>query len=461
MASATKIGEAFVEVTTRGFGRVFSQVEQMKASIATIGAGALVVGAGIERFFGQPVRQAMIESSKAAASSEEAFNRLKIAFGDNIPVIQSWAREFGDATGLQARGLAEATGELGLMLGAMGFTKRQSAELSTTMTTLAVDMASVAEIPLEEAFLKLRAGIAGESEPLRRLGVDITENRLKQEALARGINKSVAEMSLQEKAMLRMQAIFSQTGEMQGDAANTAGSFSNTVKQLGEAVVELRKSFGAMVNDAAKPFIAALKVLSDWGAKFIKVLMFLPGPIRTFLVGMIAVASIMGVVLMIAGAVALAFVSLSAAAVLLGGSVLFVAKAIAVLVLSIPVLGLLLVLLSGIFSLFVSGSGDTSEMMEGMEDQLKRISDETREADKAMKGFGKSSFEAGSILKGFITRGLALPSIQIEGRSDSKQNALLASSQKQEKLLADINRSVAKRPGFLARYASPIWRLLS
>jgi hypothetical protein len=49
----------------------------------------------------------------------------------------------------------------------------------------------------------LQAGLVGETEPLRRLGIIITENALKQTAYNLGIQKSVRDMSEAEKMHLR------------------------------------------------------------------------------------------------------------------------------------------------------------------------------------------------------------------------------------------------------------------
>lgn len=46
---------------------------------------------------------------------------------------------------------------------------------------------------------KLQSGIAGELEPLRRLGYDLSVARLQQEALNLGITKSVSAMNQAEK----------------------------------------------------------------------------------------------------------------------------------------------------------------------------------------------------------------------------------------------------------------------
>ena len=52
--------------------------------------------------------------------------------------------------------------------------------LSKNLTQLGYDLASLKNIPVAESFTKIQAAISGELEPIRRLGVDISNARLQQ-----------------------------------------------------------------------------------------------------------------------------------------------------------------------------------------------------------------------------------------------------------------------------------------
>ena len=53
--------------------------------------------------------------------------------------------------------------------------------LSSNLAQLGYDLASFHNLSIEESFQKLQAAISGELEPIRRLGVDISNARLQQE----------------------------------------------------------------------------------------------------------------------------------------------------------------------------------------------------------------------------------------------------------------------------------------
>lgn len=69
----------------------------------------------------------------------------------------------------------------------MGFTKEKTGELSTTFAKLAVDLSSFFNVSEKDALIALRAGIVGESEPLRRLGVQLNEAKIQNEAFRLGL----------------------------------------------------------------------------------------------------------------------------------------------------------------------------------------------------------------------------------------------------------------------------------
>jgi hypothetical protein len=63
--------------------------------------------------------------------------------------------------------------------------------------------------------------MTGETEPMKRFGIILTDAALNEYALAQGIRKRVEQMSTAEKTQLRYNAIVSMMGEAHGDAART------------------------------------------------------------------------------------------------------------------------------------------------------------------------------------------------------------------------------------------------
>ena len=93
--------------------------------------------------------------------------------------------------------------------------------MSKNLTQLGYDISSFYNISIEEAMEKLQSGIAGEIEPLRRLGYAIDVATLQEVAYAHGIEQSVNTMNQAQKSQLRYLAIMEQSGNVMGDMART------------------------------------------------------------------------------------------------------------------------------------------------------------------------------------------------------------------------------------------------
>ena len=159
-----------------------------------------------------------------------------------------------------------------------GLTSDKAYVLSKNLTQLAYDEASYWNKDVAETFTAMSSAISGEIEPIRRLGVDLSQARLQQELLALGFNKQVSSLSQADKAVLRYIAIMKQTANIQGNLAQTINSPANQIKILKAQLDMLAKSVGSLLYPALKsilpPLIAAVQLIREfveWVAKLMGV----------------------------------------------------------------------------------------------------------------------------------------------------------------------------------------------
>lgn len=150
--------------------------------------------------------------------------------------------------------------------------------LSKNLAQLAYDEGSYWNKGVAETFTAMSSAISGEIEPIRRLGIDLTQARLQQELLALGFNKQVSSLSQADKAVLRYIAIIKQTANVQGNLAQTIQSPANQIKILKAQLDMLAKSVGSLLYPALKsilpPLIAAVQLIREfveWVAKLMGV----------------------------------------------------------------------------------------------------------------------------------------------------------------------------------------------
>lgn len=188
-----------------------------------------------------------------ASDAEEAASKFNFVFGSSAEDVTKRLDLFSDSAGRSRYELREMAGDFGALIRPMGFMEDQAADLSVELSKLATDLASFFNTTDEQALTALRAGLVGESEPLRKYGVQLSAARIEQEIFARGLANTKAQITPLMKAQASFNIIMQDTTAAQGDATRTAGSFANQVRDLrGEWVdfkTELGQEFLPVAND--------------------------------------------------------------------------------------------------------------------------------------------------------------------------------------------------------------------
>ena len=179
-----------------------------------------------------------------ASDLQEVQNVVDTTFGDGAEQIYKWADAAAKSFGMSSLQAQNFNGTLGAMLKSMGLADDAVMQMSTDMVGLAGDMASFYNLDVEQAFDKIRAGISGETEPLKQLGINMSVANLEAYALSQGIEKAYSAMTQAEQAQLRYNYLMSVTADAQGDFAKTSDSFANRQRILNLTLDNLSATFG-------------------------------------------------------------------------------------------------------------------------------------------------------------------------------------------------------------------------
>lgn len=220
----------------------FSKGIDKLGSVAKAGMGVLAkAGAAAVGALGA----AGVASVKLASDLTEVQNVVDVTFGKNknADTINDWAKNAASAFGLSELQAKKFNGTMGAMLKSMGLSDDAVLDMSTSMTGLAGDFASFYNLPIEEAFEKIRSGISGETEPLKELGINMSVANLEAYALSQGIDKSYDSMTQAEQAALRYNFLMAASADAQGDFARTNDTLAN---QLRIAQLEVQNLGGAI-----------------------------------------------------------------------------------------------------------------------------------------------------------------------------------------------------------------------
>jgi len=99
-------------------------------------------------------------------------------------------------------------------------------------------------LEVSEAAGLFQSGLAGETEPLRRFGIDLSAASVQAFAYKNGIAEAGEELTEQEKVQARYASLMEQTSKTQGDFANTSDSLANRQRVLNARWDDARAKLG-------------------------------------------------------------------------------------------------------------------------------------------------------------------------------------------------------------------------
>ena len=244
--------------------RIASNGEKMAAGFAkhrrTIGMAAAGMGTALTGIG--------VMGVKAASDLGESMNAVNVIFGDGAKVIHEFGKTSARSAGLSTASFNTLASTTGALLKDVGLPMEEVAGLTTKLTVRAADMASVMNTSVEDALSAVGQALRGETEAIRRYAGDVTEASLEHFRLSEGMQKSVKDMTEQEKRLLRLDLIMKQTNVMAGDFANTQESLANQLRIAGAEFTNVQAAIGAALVPAVEKLMLKiaplLKQLIGW-----------------------------------------------------------------------------------------------------------------------------------------------------------------------------------------------------
>ena len=298
--------------------------KRISANFAKVGVASLAMGAGLGA--------GLFKLVKAASSAQEATNAVNVEFEEGAHIIHKFAKTSAEEVGLSSAAFMQTASQVGALFRNYGLSAKEAAEQTKVLTIRAADLASVADTTVKEALNAMSSALRGETEPIRRFSVDVTDASIQMYLLSQGIDKSVTSMSQAEKGMLRYAAMMEQSKRKAGDFAATSRDAANSSKILDAQVQNTSAMMGQGLLPVLEPVLmwlrANVKQFQLWAENN-------PKWMRAIVIAIAAIAVLafgLGSLLLVASALLLVFAGLGAATLLAFGHFALIALAIAALV---------------------------------------------------------------------------------------------------------------------------------
>ena len=238
-------------------------------SFGVLGTGISSVQAkfGVYTIVFRRIASAMSDWVKSANDYIENVNLFQVSMGEFYDEAFAYAELLNDRLGIDPSEWMRAQGVFMSMANGFGLARKQAYDLSEGLTELAYDLSSLYNEDTEQSILRLQSALSGEIEPIRRLGISISQATLQEYALAHGIDESVMSMTEQEKALLRSLVLMEGAGRIGaiGDFARTLESPANAMRVLSQQITQLGRALGTVL-------LPIIVQIIPWVQAFVEVL---------------------------------------------------------------------------------------------------------------------------------------------------------------------------------------------
>lgn len=194
---------------------------------------------------------------------QEVQNVVQVTFGEMTSQVDAFARSAIKNYGISETAAKNYMGTLGAMSQAFGFSTAEAYEQAEALTALAGDMASFYNKTTDETYNALRAVYSGETEVLKQYGVVMTETALNEFALAKGMGKTVNQMSEQEKVSLRLAFVQDRLSASVGDFQRTQDGWANQTRVLSLQWESFKATIGQGLINVLTPIVQWLNAIME------------------------------------------------------------------------------------------------------------------------------------------------------------------------------------------------------
>ena len=210
------------------------------------------------------------DSIDKASALNETLSKSRVIFGESARTIEDWGEGAAYGFGLSKQAAVEAAATFGNFFTGLGKSQPEAAAMSKRLVELAGDLASFNNLDPTDVLDKLRSGLTGEAEPLRRLGVFLNEGKVKAKAMELGLAGATGELTEGAKVAARYALILDETTTAQGDFARTAGEVANQQRILNAEIDDAQAALGERLlpvqkdaTRAALDFLIAAGAIAD------------------------------------------------------------------------------------------------------------------------------------------------------------------------------------------------------
>lgn len=228
-------------------------------------------------------------ATKEASDLGESINAVAVVFGDSSKEILKLSNAASKSVGLSKKDFNSLAVQFSSFATKIAGKGGQVSSVIEKLTKRSADFASVMNIDVADAAAKFQSGLAGEAEPLKKFGIDISQAAIETFAYANGIAEAGEKLTENQKVLARYGTIMEQTDKTANDFANTSGSLANQQRILDAQMTDFKATLGEALLPVIQKVTAVALKFSQWAQENPKTFQILAGAIGAIAIAIIAI----------------------------------------------------------------------------------------------------------------------------------------------------------------------------
>ena len=201
------------------------------------------------------------DATKEAIDYYETLNLFQVAMKGSIEQGNEFINTISEWYGLDPKNLMQYTGTFYEMAYAVEAPDKAAQQLSTSLTALSVDLASLFNVDVEKVTNNLTSGIRGMSRAVVKYGLDLRATTVEAYANSLGITQQYESMNEASREILRYLVAVKQARDATGDFGRTIEQPANQLRVFKEQMSQVGRAIGTFI---IQPLQAALPVINGF-----------------------------------------------------------------------------------------------------------------------------------------------------------------------------------------------------
>ncbi len=262
MANSAEMGQinwivkATVDQATESVKKLSNNISGLSKVLKLVNFTAFIASC---KRIGQTIFNAVNQTSQYI----QKMNQFKSIMGDSANEAQNFIDKAERILGLDPEQMMGSLSSFQTLTKGFGIASDEAYKMSKNLTQLAADMSSFTGESMDLALQRLKSGISGEIEPMRKWGIALDQATLQERAHALGINKKVSEMTRAQKTELAYYQIMHATQYAQGNMARTLLTPASALRIVQTEFKQLGRAMGSVFIPIAMKIIPVIRAITQ------------------------------------------------------------------------------------------------------------------------------------------------------------------------------------------------------